>query len=466
MSDLFVRSGGAWVPASVAGDGSFELRDVDGGVNYYSQFTNSMPTDPAYFPVAQWGVYDLNDTTVALDMSRGINLNIFTDDVTETAMTAMYDADLLHWHALGYDDTYVMDNTKCIVVIDEADMSLRSGYDTWNGTTAFWPTNCTGPAGQNQDGKIPPNDGIEDPVTHPGARCAYTACDTQSALVPPGRMQYFNWGKEVLNQGATPDADCAHFVNTWGDVTNADFYWMTDPHVFNVDGTVGLTAPSYFPEAGNLLTFNQLRRPSNYGYMIDRMRDLDGRDGAEFYQRKPIYITVELGNPWGDGEGSPHANAHRSITPAEIKSCVWHGIIAGARGVLYFGFNFSSTPVVQHHILRDSTNFGATITGVTALNAQIAGLAEILNSPFVTNRFIDGSNVRSMVKMYNDKLYVFSASTKDRGASSYSATFQIEDIGSSTANVLGESRTVSVTSGSWTDTFANENAVHVYEITP
>ena len=42
--------------------------------------------------------------------------------------------------------------------------------------------------------------------------------------------------------------------------------------------------------------------------------------------------------------------------------------------------------------------------------------------------------------------------------------FSLPCIGNATATVLGESRTVALSSGSFTDSFADGNAVHIYRI--
>jgi hypothetical protein len=320
-------------------------------------------------------------------------------------------------------------------------MTLRAGSDAWNGTVA-WNT-CT-------------------PLQDDGGKCGYTANNTREAAAPAdGRMHYINYGKDVLQLGVTTEAEAGTFINGWGHITNTDLYWFTDPYQFPDTSS----APPYFPEAGDPISGSTVRRAANYGYVVEWTRYLDGLDGTAPTQRKPIWSTHEVSNPWGDGEGNTDPGVHRSITPAEQKASVIHGLIGGAQGILWFNHNFSSTPVVNHHSWRDTTNFGALATSVTTINTLIHDLAPVLNAPTITDRFTDGTDVRSMLKLYNDKVYVFSASTKVPEATSYGASFTISGIGSSTANVIGESRTVSVTSGSWSDTFADGNAWHIYEIT-
>ena len=55
-----------------------------------------------------------------------------------------------------------------------------------------------------------------------------------------------------------------------------------------------LTTP--LPEEERQMTLSEVRRASNYGYQVNRMRALDARNG----QRKPIWNFVELGWPWSE----------------------------------------------------------------------------------------------------------------------------------------------------------------------
>ena len=103
--------------------------------------------------------------------------------------------------------------------------------------------------------------------------------------------------------------------------------------------------------------------------------------------------------------------------------------------------------------------YGAIIDMVTSVNAQIKSLAPVLNSPFVTSGHSASSSIEHMVKWNGSNLYVFAAAR-----SGGSATFSMPCVGNATATVVGENRTVPVTNGSFTDCFADGNAVHIYRI--
>ena len=148
-------------------------------------------------------------------------------------------------------------------------------------------------------------------------------------------------------------------------------------------------------------------------------------------------------------------------TPIQTVSEVWLALIHGANGVLYFIDSWN--PSFREDAIFETP---AMVTAVTALNQQIKSLAPELNSAtlsgLVTVSTPDaGVPVDVMVKANGTSLYVFSAVSRT-GATS--ASFVVKGMtGSGAAKVVGESRTVDVVAGSFSDTF-DANAVHIYEI--
>jgi hypothetical protein len=274
-----------------------------------------------------------------------------------------------------------------------------------------------------------------DMVHGPGA--GYSVLESVLAGLPQdGRFRYNNYGKGVLEWES--DADAARFVNgrnggnTFQQVISTDYYWFTDPNA--------LGNPRY--------GFG-----SSYGDDVSRIRRLDALDGV----RQPVWHFVELGWPWTESAGQ----GGRRILPAEIRSAVWHSIIAGARGIIYFDHNFGpGTP--DSTILEEGYEDNRIAT--SDVNAQIKSLAPVLNSPFVTSGHSAtdtmAGSVRYMVKFSAGKLYVFAGA--DRGGGN--ASFSIPCVGNATAVVEGESRSLPVTGGSFTDSFADKNAIHIYRI--
>jgi hypothetical protein len=182
-------------------------------------------------------------------------------------------------------------------------------------------------------------------------------------------------------------------------------------------------------------------------------------DGA----RQAVWHFVELGWPFTESASA----GGRRIQPDEVRSAVWHSLIAGARGVIYFDHNFGpGTP-------------GSTIRGdgyddnqamARAVDAQIKTLAPVLNAPFVTSGHSATDtmtgDVRYAVKWSGGKFYVFAGA--DRGGGN--ATFSIPCVGNATAvrlapsNLSAEAASIPMSGGSFTDSFADKNSIHIYRI--
>ena len=97
---------------------------------------------------------------------------------------------------------------------------------------------------------------------------------------------------------------------------------------------------------------------------------------------------------------------------------------------------------------------------VTSIDAQIRTLAPVLNAPFADGYVSPSAGVRAMAKRGPDGAwYVFAAST----AGATTANFTVA--AGSTVEVMFEGRSLPVTSGQFSDTFADGNTVHIYRIT-
>ena len=105
-----------------------------------------------------------------------------------------------------------------------------------------------------------------------------------------------------------------------------------------------------------------------------------------------------------------------------------------------------------------------------AVDGQIKGLAPVLNSPFVTSGTSAtdtmAGNVRYAVKWSGGHFYVFAGA--DHGAGE--ATFSIPCVGGATAtrlapsNLSAEAASIPVSGGSFADSFADKNSIHIYRI--
>ena len=371
------------------------LQEVDGGLDYYSRFSNALPSGASFFPIAVWGSYAHEPANINVDKAVGLNTYVWAAD-------PLYMADIraagMHVIQAQEERDGVGSETAGWLLADELDMTA-------------------GP----------------------------TACPTQLAqlrnsVAGDGRFVFDNYGKGVMFWQTDAEATC--FVN-FDDVNSADIYWMTDANVC----TTLSEGPRFFG-LSRALTVDECRRAANYGYVVDKMRRLDALDGA----RHPIWNFVEVGCPFDNGS---------CIDPAQARAAVWHSLIAGARGILYFNHSFGG-PNDTHHVLRDS-RYRSMIDTITAVDAQITRIAPVLNGPTLTSGFTAGSSVRAVAKWDGSKFYVV-AGSRENAAST--ASFSLPCVGAgATATVLDEGRTLPVSAaGAFTDSFTDGNAIHIYRI--
>jgi hypothetical protein len=387
--------------------GTPTLQDVDGGLGYYGRFSNGLPTAATYFPIGAWlrPAFDPEHFGDYASFGMNVFVGVENPEMTDEAMIgangmrALIQAEeRTRFNGLGSE-------TAGWLVGDEHDMQFGPGIDT---------TNCNGPHSSGS-----------------GATSGYQTMRQSLASLPnDGRVRYANYGKGVLEWESDAQASC--FVNAFQQIVSTDYYWFTDP---NARGN---------PRYG----FG-----SSYGDDVSKVRRLDALDGV----RQPVWHFVELG--WPATESATAGG--RRILPAEIRSAVWHALIAGARGIIYFDHNFGpGTP--GSTILEEG--YEDNRVAASQVNAQVKALAPVLNGSFVTSGHsatdtMTGT-VRYMVKWANAKFYLFAGA--DRGGGS--ATFSIPCVGNATAVVEGENRSLPVTSGSFTDQFADKNAIHIYRI--
>ena len=262
----------------------------------------------------------------------------------------------------------------------------------------------------------------------------------RGALPADGRVRWNNYGKGVMFW--LSDADAAQFVNGFQDIVSTDVYWFTDDNVCG-EGEGGVL----FNGSTRRLTDTECHRASNYGTQVSRVRGLVSPAGS-----KPVWAFVELGHPFSE-------DSWPSITPAQVRAAVWHSLIAGARGITYFNHSFGG-PCHTQHILRDAC-YADVRAMVKSVNGQIRSLAPVLNAPFLSSGFTTSITTKAMAKWQGGHFYVFAGSADNVSST---GSFSIPCVGNAKATVLGESRSIPVSRGSFSDSFADGNAVHIYRI--
>jgi hypothetical protein len=226
-------------------------------------------------------------------------------------------------------------------------------------------------------------------------------------------------------------------------------------------------------------TQDQLRRGSNYGAMIDQLRLRQTTYPA------PIYAYIENGGPYTqDTTGASY------IQPWELNWAVWSAIIHGARGIIFFN-NTAAGPGVSDDNMASSyfqtIQSGQTISMFTQTQqtcALVQQMAVTINSPTApsyasvsppsteiatlppsgsgSGAFVGGIEI--MCKCAPGGFYIFATTSYSQTVTAISATFTVQDKGATSAVVIGESRSIAIINGVFTDTFANAWTVHIYQI--
>ncbi len=167
---------------------------------------------------------------------------------------------------------------------------------------------------------------------------------------------------------------------------------------------------------------------------------------------------------WTDFETTViNAGTTDGPTPVQTTSEVWLALIHSANGIIYFIDSWN--PSFREDAIFESANANM-VTAVTALNQQVKSLAPELNSGNIPNLVtVTSSNssasVDTMVKASGTSLYVFSAISR---AGTATASYTINGMtGNAVATVVGENRSVTITAGKFSDTYA-ANCVHISKV--
>jgi hypothetical protein len=276
----------------------------------------------------------------------------------------------------------------------------------------------------------------------PDSGCANLQAEenARDSTYPVGGLFWNNFGKGVAFWETNAQAAC--YVNI-PDFPSIDVYWFSDNNACGAGE--GGAKPG-------VVTANNCHVAANYGWLVNRVRSLISPPKS-----KPVMAFVEL--------GCPHtATGWPCIRTEQFRAAAWHTIIAGAMGVEFFAHSFKSGagngtcgsfPDIQR-------NCAAVKTVLTTLNAQIQDVKDVLYAPRLTSGFTANGNVRALAKFSGGKFYVLAGTAGHIGP--VAGGFSIPCVGDATATVLNESRSVPVTDGAWTDTFADPNAVHIYRI--
>ena len=133
-------------------------------------------------------------------------------------------------------------------------------------------------------------------------------------------------------------------------------------------------------------------------------------------------------------------------------------MIAGARGINYFNHSFGGAghhAEPRPHLIRDCTR------GPNAFNPSTprSSRSPALNGPKLTSGFTANANVKAAAKWDGQNIYVLAGSAGNIGP--FPGTILDPVRRQRDRDGIGESRTIPVTARSFTDTFADGNAIHI-----
>lgn len=248
-----------------------------------------------------------------------------------------------------------------------------------------------------------------------------------------GRFLQANFGNGVLRTWWAPNTMDDHVKLM--DTVSVDKYAYTSPHVQDI-----------IPNSPDWPAGADPKRAATYGWLQDQMEKFQ-----EPGNPRPNWVFVEAAKPYLTESGAT------TITVPQIEGAVWSSIIHGARGIAYFQHN--NNGACGNYALVDCSQ--ALKDGVKALNTKVQSLAPVINSPTYVWDF--QAAVDTMLKVRAGSVYVFAGvGLKDSpGSKAFTLPAGVKG---DRVEVVGEGRTLTVSGGKFTDTFAAESSTHVYRI--
>lgn len=245
-----------------------------------------------------------------------------------------------------------------------------------------------------------------------------------------GRFLQANFGNGVLGSywSLTTMDDHLALVDT----SSVDKYAYTSPHVQDL-----FRGSPYWPEGEDPAS------ASAYGWQQDRMESFMSPVAS-----KPNWIFVETARPYLTEPGS------RTIALEQISGAAWNGIIHGSAGIAYFQHNNDGS-CGNYSLIECSQELRSA---VATLNAEITGMAAVINSPSYVWDF--GVGLSSALKVHDGYAYIIAMT--DGGSGERQFTLPPGMRGS--VEVIGEDRYLDATLGTFTDSFDRESSHHIYRI--
>lgn len=446
------------------------LRPIDGGPHYYANISPESAWMDQHILIGAWLEEPTTAADVRYDVAMGNNIywNLAASPLnTKTCggSACRVDFNVIRaegMHASAPDVTAESGSeTVNYEGPDEVDMAYGPGSNGWNSKGPRTPASC-----------IPS-----------GSKCGYTVArfyftgqprsDGPAGYPIGAKPVTQGYGKGVLFWET--NAQAAQFLQ-YSDTLSADSYWMSDPELNDPSQGGCALLPVKSKEcnhgSGTGLSYAQRALSANYAFNVSRIRSLESLIGVA----KPIVVDVETGCP-----GGGHGRGSNCTDPAAAVSAAWHGLIAGARGIVWFQHNFEG-PCVDFNTFYDGSNphsskyncqqtpgvtLHSLVRRISAFNHEVASLNNVLLSPFAMNYVsVGNADVSVMAKFAGGTFYVFAGSGKPAQppANNQSVTFRLAGAYTGPVTVIGENRILHAVSGVFSDVFRNSDSVHIYKI--
>jgi len=431
------------------------LQAIDGGPTYFATKSAKSAWLDGHILLGAWMEQPENATEVAYDAGTGDNIYWGLPGPPRADYNVIRAGGM---HVSAPDTTPATGSeTVAYDGSDESDTNYGPDSNGWDPNSNVY----------NQSACIPL-----------GSQCGYTAANFFYTGQPTsygspgypidGTAVHQGYGKGVLFLESDPQA--ATFMK-YSDILSADSYWITDPDLQQPSqGGCALlpdSATACGDGSGSGLTTAQRQLPANYGYDVKQIKRLQALNGGS----KPVVVDIETGCPF---------NNTNCTTPAQMQAAAWHSLIAGARGIIWFQHNFGG-PCVDFRSIIDGSNpasgmyncqqtpgvtLHAMVTALTAFNAEVNGLNDVLLSPFANGYVTTSGDVSTMAKDSNGSFYIFAGSGRlaSPPTANQQVTFTVAGAPTTTVTVVNENRTIPVVNGVFSDTFADASSVHIYKV--
>lgn len=374
----------------------------EGGPDYWKRFPNAAKwADPSFFPIGIWFNGVSTDAEAKWDKDHGINSYAGMSSDTNFSL---FEKNNIFWVGGKLNSTF-------------KESSLN-----WPGVFMD----------DEVDGRYAPAAGVK------------FLQDIKNSYAGSGKFMYANYTQLVIGSDMAK-ADQEKYVNLT-DAVSLDMYWYSIPFC------------DWTPYRGDLyadpVPKSTCRTSSSYGKAVNGLTIRDAADG----KLQPRWMFLENLNGLS-------GQTHRGyITPGQLKGAAMNSVINEARGLWWFNQSITGD-CRAGSALRAAQVQGAKFCGYAQMEAMgevnnlIHSLARVINTQSYEWNF--GTGLDTMLKTYDGYAYIFAMTDGTTGNRTLTLP---AGINGTSAEVVGENRTLTVSNKKLADNFTNEYTYHIYKI--